>query len=293
MLKPETLKRIKRIELKTQKLVNDVFAGAYRSVFKGRGIAFESVRPYQPGDDVRDIDWNVTARTGEAYLKQYAEERELTVIIALDSSASNMFGTVNRQKRDLAAEIGAILALAASRNNDRVGLVTFSDQIEHITPPRKGRNHVLRIIRDVLTAQPTYSGTDIAAGLRAISNMQERRAIIFVLSDFLATGPEYMRQLRVTARHHDLIAVILSDPLEKRWPDAGLVTLADAETGENRTIDTSPARWREAFKERSKRFHKLRRNTLYQARVDSINLSVDEDYVPALIRFFEQRASRR
>lgn len=293
MLTTETLQRIKRIELKTRKLVNDVFAGAYHSVFKGRGIAFESVRPYQPGDDVRDIDWNVTARANNAYLKQYAEERELTVMIALDSSASCLFGTVNQQKRDLAAEIGAILALAASRNNDRVGLITFSDRVEHITPPRKGRNHVLRIIRDVLNAEPTHPGTDIASGLQAISNMQRRRAIIFMLSDFIATGQEYVRQLRVTARYHDLIAVILSDPLEYQWPDAGLITLSDAETGEARMVDTALERWRQDFHTRSTRFHHVRQSTMRQAHVDSIDLSVAHDYVPTLIRFFRDRARRR
>lgn len=292
MLEAETLKRIRQLELKTRRLVNTSFAGAYHSVFKGRGIAFEGVRPYQPGDDVRDIDWNVTARADEAYIKRFAEERELTVMLMLDSSASCLFGTQNRQKRDLAAEIGAALALSAITNNDQVGLLIFSDQIEHFTAPRKGRNHVLRLIRDLLAARPSNQGTDLAMGLHAVNRMLKQRAIIFLMSDFLATSAEYTRELNITARRHDLIAVVLSDPLENRWQNSGLVRLYDAETDEIVLVDTASADWRSRFNTQSGRFQKMRDATLSRAGVDRIDLSVTSDYVSALRQFFQRRERR-
>jgi len=293
MLTPETLRRIRKIELRTRKLVKNSFAGAYHSVFKGRGIAFDAVRPYQPGDDIRDIDWNVTARADEAYVKEYAEERELTVLIVLDSSASFMFGTVKQRKRELAAEIGAVLALSATTNNDKVGLMTFSDQIEQYTPPRKGRNHILRIIRDLLEAPAVDKGTSLAEALQAINHLMRQRSIVFFLSDFLAADQEYQRELLVTAKKHDLIAVTINDPLEKRWNAGGLTKLRDAESGETVWIDSQPESWRTAFAKQSERFIERRNATLARAGVDHIDVDVSGDYVVALSRFFQERSRRR
>ncbi|MBC7870876.1 MAG: DUF58 domain-containing protein, partial [Chitinophagaceae bacterium] len=247
MLTPETLRRIRHIELHTRRLVNNSFAGAYHSVFKGRGIAFDTVRPYQPGDSVRDIDWNVTARNDEAYVKNYAEERELTVMLALDTSASCLFGTVRQPRRDLAAEIGAAIALSAVSNNDKVGLLIFSDQVELFIPPRKGRNHVSRLIRELLAARPSSKGTDLSLGLRTVNRFLKQRAIVFLLSDFLASGQEYAADLLVTGRRHDLIAVVLSDPREISWPNVGLIGLQDAETGAEQWVDTSSPTWQRQF----------------------------------------------
>jgi uncharacterized protein (DUF58 family) len=293
MLDAELLARIRRIELRTRRLVNTSFAGAYHSVFKGRGVAFESVRPYQPGDDVRDIDWNVTARAGEPYIKRYEEERELTVVIALDTSASCLFGTAGRSKRDLAAELGAVLALSAISNNDKVGLLIFSDRIEQFIAPRKGRNHGLRLIRDLLAVRPSSQGTDLALALRTLSGLLRQRAIIFLLSDFLAAAQQYARELLITGRRHDVVAVVLSDPLEAAWPSAGLVALADAETGERRWIDSSSEAWRRAFEAQARRFRQSRDAALTSAGVDSLEIPPDGDYARALLQFFRRRARRR
>jgi uncharacterized protein (DUF58 family) len=293
MLDAELLARIRRIELRTRRLVNTSFAGAYHSVFKGRGVAFESVRPYQPGDDVRDIDWNVTARAGEPYIKSYAEERELTVVIALDTSASCLFGTAGRSKRDLAAELGAVLALSAISNNDKVGLLIFSDRIEQFIAPRKGRNHGLRLIRDLLAVRPSSRGTDLALALRTLSGLLRQRAIIFLLSDFLAAAQQYAKDLMIAGRRHDVVAVLLSDPLEVVWPSAGLVALADAETGERRWIDSSSERWRRAFEAQAERFRQSRDAALISAGVDSLEIPPDGDYARALLQFFRRRARRR
>jgi uncharacterized protein (DUF58 family) len=292
MLTPDTLRKIRRIELRTRKLVNDSFAGAYHTIFKGKGIAFDAVRPYEPGDDIRDIDWNVTARTGEPFIKRYVEERELTVMLALDASASAAFGSVNRQKRDLAAELGAVLAFTAISNNDKVGLMIFSDQVELFIPPRKGRNHVLRLIRDLLAAQPKQRGTDIALALRTINQLLRRRVIVFLISDFLASSQEYARDLLVTGQRHDVIAVVLSDPREQTWPNAGVIGLNDAETGKIAWIDTSSPQWRKQFNQQAHRFQVTRDQVLSRAGVDRIDVPVDGDYVQALTRFFQQRTQR-
>lgn len=289
---PQTLERIKRIELRTRRLVRDSFAGAYHSVFKGRGITFETVRPYQPGDDIRDIDWNVTARANEAYIKTYTEDRELTVLLVVDRSASVLFGTRNTRKHDLAAELAAALALSAVSNNDNVGLLIFSDQVEQFIPPRKGRNHILRLIRDVLTVPEAGRGTDLALALRTIHQTLRRRAIVFFMSDFLAAAQEYERDLRVAASHHDLIAVIMRDPLETAWPDVGLVQVTDAETNERILIDTRSSQWRKSYTTQAKRFDQIRGETLARAGVDRIDVDVDGDYVRALSAFFARRARR-
>lgn len=292
MLTADTLRKIRRIELQTRRLVDDVFAGEYHAVFKGRGLEFDAVRPYVSGDDVRDIDWNVTARTGEAFVKRYVEERELTVMLALDTSASCQFGTVKRQKRDVAVELGAVLAYAAISNNDRVGLLLFSDRVERYVPPRKGRNHTLRLIRELLSAQPQGRGTNLALALQTVNRLLKRRAIVFLMSDFLEPSDTYAADLTIAARRHDVIAVVLSDPLEMAWPEAGLVALRDAETGALAWADTSQPAWRAGFQQRAQAVDAARRKALANARVDRIDATTDSDTVQALIGFFRQRARR-
>ena len=292
MLSAATLRKIRRIELHTKKLVNESFAGAYHAVFKGRGIAFDSVRPYEPGDNVRDIEWNVTARTGQPFVKRYIEERELTVMLLLDSSASVMFGSVQQRKRDLAAELGATLAFAAISNNDKAGLMVFSDQIELYIPPRKGRNHTLRLIRDLLAAEPAHRGTDISLALQSVTRMLKRRAIIFLISDFLTPPNTYFHNLTLANRKHDVIAVTITDPLEHAWPDAGLVSLRDAETGALTWVDTSSPAWRQQFAQQARAMVTQRDRALARAGVDRIDLAVNSDYVSALRIFFQKRARR-
>ncbi len=292
MLTPDTLRRIRRIELQTRRLVEDVFAGAYHAVFKGRGIEFDTVRPYEPGDDVRDIDWNVTARAGAPFVKRYVEERELTVMLALDTSASGRFGTVKRQKRDAAVELGAALAYAAIANNDKVGLLLFSSRVELYVPPRKGRNHTLRLIRDLLAAEATGTGTNLSLPLQTVNRLLKRRAIVFLMSDFLEPVEAYARDLAIAARRHDVIAVVLSDPLETGWPDIGLVALRDAETGIVTWADTSETAWSAGFRQQADRRRHARESVLAKTQVDRIDLPTDGDTVQALTSFFQQRARR-
>ncbi len=234
MLTADLMKKIRQIEIRTKRLVNDSFAGEYQSIFKGRGMAFDEVRPYQYGDEIRTIDWNVTARTGEPYVKRYVEERELTVMLLVDASASESFGSVNQFKRELAAELTAVLSFAATTNNDRVGLMIFTDQIELYIPPRKGRKHVLRLIRELLAFEPQGKGTDLKMALDHVNRILKRRSIIFLVSDFLADPAGYRRALAVTNRRHDVIAVDLTDPLEQAWTDVGLIALEDPESGRDR-----------------------------------------------------------
>jgi uncharacterized protein (DUF58 family) len=292
MLTPEVMRQIRRIELRTRRLVDASFAGSYHAVFKGRGITFDSVRAYEPGDDVRAIDWNVTARAGEPYIKQFVEERELTVMLVLDASASILFGSVGRMKRDLAAELGAVLALSAISNNDKVGLLVFSDQVELFIPPRKGRNHVLRLIRDLMAAAPTGKGTDMVMALKTINRTLRRRSIVFLISDFLLSSDEYLRELSIVSRQHDVIAVTLRDRLEQTWPEVGLVRLEDAETGVISWVDTGSEQWRRRFGAQAQRFQQARDAALARARVDRIDLPSDGDYVRALTEFFRRRHTR-
>lgn len=292
-LNPETLRRIRRLEIKTRRLVNEVFAGAYHSAFKGRGMTFDSVRLYEPGDDPRSIDWNVTARMDAPYIKTHTEDRELTVLLMLDSSASVFFGTRGAQKREIAAELGAVLALSATSNNDKVGLLVFGEGFEHYVPPRKGRNHVLRVIRDLLTVTPEGRATNIAHALVSANRVLRQRAIIFLISDFLAAPEEYARTLAITSRRHDVIAVVLHDALEAAWPSVGLVSLRDAETGDALLVDTQPQAWRDAFAERAARIAQRRDTTLTAAQVDRVEIDTDGDVVRALKGFFRSRAARR
>ncbi|HMQ50921.1 MAG TPA: DUF58 domain-containing protein [Anaerolineae bacterium] len=292
MLTQELIKKIRRIEIRTRRLVNASFAGEYHAIFKGRGIEFDEVRPYRPGDEVRTIDWNVSARTGELYVKRYIEERELTVMLLVDASGSGQFGTFNRFKREIAAELAAVLAFSAISNNDKVGLLIFTDQVELFIRPRKGRRHVLRLIRDLLAFQPTGRQTNLRLGLETLNHTLKRRSIIFLVSDFLASPDSYRSILQVSNRRHDVIAVTVSDPREQELPNVGLIALEDAETGQVQWVDTSNRKFRQAFAERVNELRLARERVFRKAKVDRINISTASDYVIPLTNFFEQRARR-
>lgn len=292
MLSPELIKKIRRIEIRTRHLVNDSFAGEYHAIFKGRGMEFDEVRPYQPGDEVRTIDWNVTARTGEPFVKRFVEERELTVMLLVDASASGKFATVNRFKQEIAAELAAVLAFSAISNNDKVGVLIFTDRVELFIPPRKGRRHVLRLIRDLLAFEPVGHGTNLKLGLDTINNLLKRRSILFLISDFLTPPDSYRAALQFSNRRHDVIAVTLSDPREQELPNVGLLALEDAETGQIRWVDTGSRQWRQAFIERVNELKTARDRVFRKAKVDRIDISTDAEYVTPLTRFFERRARR-
>ncbi|NJN97809.1 MAG: DUF58 domain-containing protein [Anaerolineales bacterium] len=292
MLSPELIKKIRRIEIRTRRLVNDSFAGEYHAIFKGRGMEFDEVRPYQPGDEVRTIDWNVTARTGEPFVKRFVEERELTVMLLVDASASGKFATVNRFKREIAAELAAVLAFSAISNNDKIGVLIFTDRVELFIPPRKGRRHVLRLIRDLLAFEPVGHGTNLKLGLDTINNLLKRRSILFLISDFLTPPDSYRAALQFSNRRHDVIAVTLSDPREQELPNVGLLALEDAETGQIRWVDTGSRQWRQAFIERVNELKTARDRVFRKAKVDRIDISTDAEYVTPLTRFFERRARR-
>ncbi len=290
-LPPEMMARIRRIEIRARRLVANIFVGEYHSVFRGRGIEFSEVRQYQPGDDVRAIDWNVTARMGTPYIKQYVEERELNVVIAVDVSASSTFTTASATKRELAAEVAATLAFAAVANGDRVALVAFSDRIERFIAPGKDRRHVLRIVRELLYLRPQGAGTNITSALRHIAGTTRRRSIIFVLSDFFDDG--YERQLRALSVRHEVVALVLHDPRESTLPDVGLLELQDAETGARRVIDTSDARTRAEYARNAAAGRARRRRAFAAANVDAIELATDQPYVEPLLRAFRARERRR
>ena len=291
MLTREQLKAVRKIQIRTSHLVSNIFAGQYQSVFKGRGMEFAEVRLYQPGDEVRTIDWNVTARTGVPHVKRYAEERELTVMLLVDASASTRFGSVKQLKSALAAELGALFAFSAIKNNDKVGLVMFTDRIELAVPPRKGTRHVLRVIREVLSLKPAGHGTDLAAALEHLQMVSKRRSVLFVLSDFLDASAE--RALRIAARRHDVIAVVLDDPRERELPDVGLVELEEAETGERYVVDTSDPRLRKTFADTASAARIARDRWLHGANVDAIMVTTDRPYTEALLRFFRMRERRQ
>ena len=290
----EILKKIRRLELKTRGAVAATFSGQYRSVFKGRGMNFEEVREYQPGDEVRSIDWNVTARLGEirgdAYVKKFTEERELTVMLIVDVSASGEFGSVNLSKRELAAEVACLLAFSAIRNNDKVGLILFSDHVEHFIAPKKGRAHTLRLIRDILYFEPRGRGTDAGAALAYLNRVLHRRSVVFFVSDFQV--PDFSKELSVTARRHDLIAIPIVDPREEELPDVGWLTLEDAETGEQIEVNTSSRDTRLKFMNNVHARMEARLRDFRRKRVDTISLTTDVDYAPALRTFFRTRERR-
>jgi len=286
----EILKKIRRIELRTRRLVNSTFAGQYHSVFKGRGMNFEEVREYAPGDEIRSIDWNVTARMNTPYVKKFTEERELTVLLVVDVSASGMFGSVELSKRELAAEVASILAFSAINNNDKVGLLLFSDDVELYIPPKKGRMHTLRLIREMLYFEPKGRGTNLAGALDYLNRVTSRRAVVFMISDFLA--PDFTKALTVTSRRHDLVAMPVVDPGEATLPDVGIITLEDAETGEQIDINTSSKAVRRGLADQEETRRKSLERLFRSRRVDIVRLSTTEDYLLALRAFFEQRERR-
>jgi uncharacterized protein (DUF58 family) len=290
MLSPEVLRQIRRLHFRARRSVEDLLGGEYHSVFKGAGIAFDEVREYQPGDDVRAIDWNVTARMGHPFIKRYIEERELTVLLVIDWSGSQFFGTGRHEKKDVAAEVAAILAFSAIANNDRVGLLGFTDRIERFIPPRKGIRHVLRLLREVLCCQPEGRGTSLRGALEFVSRVLHRRAIVFLISDFVSEDFEV--PLKQTARKHDLIGIRVTDAREQKLPSVGLMEIEDAETGTRRLLNTSNRMVRKSLEEqagrRSQELHGLARS----ARFDLIEMSTDGSHLDALVRFFQQRERR-
>ena len=287
MTPEEAAHEVRRIEITTRHLVRDIVAGEYSSAFRGRGVEFAEVREYQPGDDVRTIDWNVTARLGAAYVKRYLEERELSVLFLVDASASGRFGSRLRTKRELGAEVTAVLALAAARNNDRIGAMFFTDRVEYYLAPAKGRRHVLRLISDLLTFEPAHPGTDLGAALRELEPTLRRRAVIFVLSDFLAAGHDAV--LGRLARRHDVVGLQLVDPRERSLPEAGLVTLWDPETGAWRRVDTDAPAVRRYFAERAEAFDRRLAQTLRELNVDLLRLETAKSYAEPLLTFFRRR----
>jgi uncharacterized protein (DUF58 family) len=288
----ELMKKIRRLEIRTRHLVEDLFAGSYLSVFKGRGIEFDQVRKYEIGDDVRSVDWNVTARMGDLYVKRFVEERELTMLLVVDASASNDFGTQGQFKRDAALEMTAMLAFAAVRNNDKVGLLLFTDRVEKFIPPRKGRRHILRILRELLAFEPQGRGTDLGVALDYMNRMMKRRGIVVLVSDFQADPESYRKALIIAGKKHDVIAIDLRDPMESEIANVGLLALQDAETGEIVEVDTSDKQWRDAFAKRIDEYQAAKKRVWNGAHVERIVLETPDDHVGALTRFFQGRMKR-
>ncbi|MEY2439327.1 MAG: hypothetical protein QOI34_712 [Verrucomicrobiota bacterium] len=286
----EILKKIRALEIKTRGLVETAFAGDYHSVFKGRGMNFEDVREYQPGDEIRAIDWNVTARMGNAFVKKFTEERELTVMLIVDVSASGNFGSTTQSKRELAAEVACLIAFSAIRNNDKVGLLLFTDQVELFIPPKKGRSHTLRLIREILFFEPEHRGTQPALALDYLNKIVTRRAVVFFISDFQA--PDFSQALAVTARRHDFIAVHIQDEREKIFPNIGILTLEDAETGEQIEINTGDRGTRTRLADAAEQREAELLRILRRSNIDAIALRTGDDYLPALRSFFKQRTRR-
>lgn len=290
MLTKELLKQVRQIEIRTKGLVNQVFSGEYHSVFKGRGMEFSEVREYQFGDDIRNIDWNVTARFGHPYIKVFEEERELTVMLLVDLSGSQVFGSGEKTKQQIAAEISAILAFSALKNNDKVGLILFSDEIEKYVSPRKGRSHVLRIIRDLLSFEPRGNKTNIKSALEYFNHTVKKRCIVFLISDFIDDG--YERILKVIGKKHDLIGVVLNDPRESVLPKVGLIKFRDAETGEIRFIDSDDRKTRTWFAAQNIKRMEERKGMFLKSRLDSINIDTSVSYIKPLVDFFKMREKR-
>ncbi len=291
MIPKEILKQVNRIELQTRNVVNNLFAGEYHSVFKGQGMEFAEVREYQAGDEVRSIDWNVTARVGRPFIKVFDEERELTVVLVVDASASGAFGSGQRMKGEAGVEISALLAFAAIKNNDRVGLLIFTEDIEVFIPPKKGRKHVLRVIRELLYFRPSGTGTSIAGALEYLNRLINRRSVFFLISDFL--DRDYARALKLVRRRHDLICVSLVDPRERQLPDIGFVSLQDAESGEQMLVDTGSPRIRQQFAERQLKLENARASLFRRLRIDEVKVDVSQSYVEPLVQFFQTRMMRR
>jgi uncharacterized protein (DUF58 family) len=290
---------LRQLEIRARRMVNESMAGAYHSVFKGRGMDFDEVREYTPGDEVRTIDWNVTARAGRAFVKKFTEERELTLFIVVDISASGNFGSGTMSKRDLASEVASVLAFSAIRNSDKVGLILYTDRVERYLPPKKGRRHVLRVVRDILFHEPQGVGTDTVKMLDVVNQVLHRRAVVFLISDFETSGNPSVaraalrRAARQTNRRHDLIAVHVEDPREKELPNVGIIALEDAESGQIIELDTARAAVRMRFNELSLERSRRLRNDLRAEGVDTVQLRTDVPYIPTLQRFFKSRGRPR
>ncbi|MCD6497454.1 MAG: DUF58 domain-containing protein [Deltaproteobacteria bacterium] len=289
MIPRELIRKVRRIEIRTNRLVNEMLAGQYQSVFKGRGMAFEEVRQYFPGDDIRLIDWNVSARMNDAYVKLFVEEREMTVMLLVDMSASGDFGSAEQVKRELAAEMAALLAFSAIKNNDRVGLIIFTDRVEKFVPPKKGAKHVLRVITEILNFRPEHKGTDLNAALEFLGYVSRRRSVAFLFSDFLAS--DYEHSLKVAHKRHDLVPVVITDPVEERVPDVGVLMVEDLETGRVMAFDTS-ARAVGAYRRRVAQIREWREAMFRRRKIDFINVRTDKPYVQALVQFFRMRERR-
>ena len=291
MISKELAKKVRYIQIMTNKAVNDVLAGEYHSVFKGQGMEFDEVREYQPGDEIRTIDWNVTARTGHPYVKRFREERELTLLFLVDLSASGRFGSVKNMKNEVATELCALLAFSAIKNNDKVGLVVFSEEVEMFIPPAKGTTHVLRLISELLSFEPKKKGTSLRAGLDYAARILNRRSIVFLISDFF--DKDYDRTLRILSRRHDLIALAVNDPREYELPDVGLLDLQDAETGATVTIDTGSAAIRREYAAAGRARAEGLRESLRSMDIDLIEVGTSHDYLLDLIRFFKRRERQK
>lgn len=295
----EILRKVRQIEIRTRRLVEETLSGHYQSVFKGAGLNFDEVREYVPGDEIRSIDWNVTARTGKPFVKKYKEERELTILLLVDLSGSGEFGSVSKSKREMAAELASVIAFSAIRNNDKVGLILFTDKIELFIPPKKGRTHILRLIRDLLFFKTTSRGTDLNSALDFTNEVIKRQAVVFLVSDFQLPGrvdaalAGFRSKLKLTGRHHDLIAISISDPREKNLPDIGLINLEDLETGEQIEVDTGSIDVRRRYEEASARAYDAVRRAILASGVDYLELVTDKAYLPALLGFFKKREKRR
>ncbi len=284
----ELLKKVRRIELKTKGLSNQIFSGEYHSAFKGRGMAFSEVREYMPGDEIRTIDWNVTARLGEPYVKVFEEERELTAMLLVDVSGSDAFGTKEKLKRTLITELGAILSFSAIQNNDKIGVIFFTDKVELFIPPKKGKSHILRIIRELLEFQPEGTGTDVQEALRFLNRVIKKRCITFLLSDFQDNG-NYMDTLKLTNRKHDLVAMQIHDPRELELPNVGLVELIDPETGKNTWVNTSDKTIRKEFALAAKKQQLKTQAELKKSGIDFATLATNQPYVKPLMNLFKKR----
>ena len=289
MLASELFKKAKKIEIATRRLVDEKLAGQYHSVFKGRGLVFSDVRQYYPGDDVRAIDWNITARMNFPHVKQFIEERDRTVNLVIDMSASGAFATWGRSKREVMAELAAMVAFSAIKNNDRVGLYIVTDRVERFVPPKKGRKHVLRVVSEILAFEPSSRDTDIAAGLDYLGHIARRRSVVFLVSDFLSEG--WDRPMRITAQRHDLVPVVVTDPMEEKLPDVGLILFEDVETGEVLEFDTSSV-GAEKYRRRVAQLRAQRDQALRRLNVDVVEVRTDQPYVDALVAFFKARARR-
>ena len=288
----DILKQVRRIEIKTRGLSNDIFAGKYHSAFKGRGMAFSEVREYRVGDDVRDIDWNVTARSRQPHIKIYEEERELTMMLLIDVSGSRMFGTTEKLKKNTITEIAAVLAFSAAQNNDKVGSIFFSDRVEKFIPPKKGRAHVLMIIKELISFMPENNGTDISEGLRYLTNILKKRSTAFVLSDFMDTADGHARfedALKIASGKHDMVGIRVYDRREQQLPDVGILELKDAETGEKVWVDTASRAVRDAYARNWEQTSALIDSSLKRCRVDNVKIATGEDYVTSLMKLFKRR----